>query len=105
MPFAGVGLSVCVREGEGRETVQRGRVCENDLERTCRYLSRDPGSRRLFNSKECAIRSPDGSVTRSCSLYRAVTSAGFECTKPAPKQNSLRWYRKGTLGFSKARKK
>lgn len=66
---------MCVRE--------RGGMC--DRERMHWYLSRDPGSRRLFNTKECETWSPDISMTRNCSLSGAVTSAGFECRKPAPK--------------------
>lgn len=79
-------------------------MCERMREKTQRYLSKDPGS-RLFYTKECAIQSPDMSKTRNCSLPRAVTSAGFECMKPAPEQNSLGWYKKGTLRFPKSRKK
>lgn len=43
-------------------------------------------------------------MTRNCSLSGTVMSAGFECMKPAPKQNSLGRYRKKS-DFFKRRKK
>lgn len=90
---------MCERRGRGGRETKKARACVAERERMHRYLSRDPGSRRLFNTKECAIRSPDISMTRNCSLSGAVTSAGFECMKPAPKQSSLRWYRKDSQIF------
>lgn len=79
-----VFMCVRARRGRGgRETKKGEGMC--DRERMRWYLSRDPGSRRLFNTKECETWSPDISMTRNCSLSGAVTSAGFECMKPAPK--------------------
>lgn len=43
-------------------------------------------------------------MTRNCSLSGTVMSAGFECMKPAPKQNSLGRYRKNSQIFLRGEK-
>lgn len=97
-----------MREGEGREGDRLGRgACEgtSEGERVGIY----PGILALqgyltLRNVQCSAQTV-ASATRNCWLSGAVTSAGFECLKPAPKQTSLGWYRKETLRFSKGREK